>query len=595
MLRIALLTIVLSFSGLAFGAGEIALMPGEVIQGHAKLEAECQECHVRFNKAAQTGLCEDCHKDVKADIQKHQGFHGRLTDKECRTCHTEHKGRNANIVILDKAKFDHNKTDFPLLGAHLKQEKVKCKDCHAAKKKFREAPSACNDCHHKDDKHKGSLGTDCKSCHNERNWKEAKFDHTFEKTHFALKGKHMDVKCSKCHVTPGKYKGAPLECVACHIKVDKHKGKYGKKCETCHVERGWKTILFNHDVATKFKLLGKHQRVKCISCHTAPLFTKAKTPTACIGCHRKDDVHKGGLGTNCATCHNEEKWKSAKFNHDRDTKFPLEGKHETVKCDACHTPQLKAKGEKLPMTCIGCHRKDDKHKENFGTKCETCHKASAWKTIIFNHDRDTKYALKGKHEQVKCVSCHTGKLYQQKLPQECSSCHMKNDVHKGRLGKRCETCHSEKNWKDARFDHGRSSFPLLGLHIRVECKKCHQTQLFRDAPSDCYSCHKKDDDKIHKRRFGTRCETCHNSRSWKAWDFDHGRRTKFKLDGGHQKLDCYACHKKAMGERVVAPSSCVGCHDNDDVHRGAFGPQCERCHVTSNFKTLLMGSELRQR
>ena len=594
LLRIALLIIALSFSGPSFGGGESALMPGEVIQGHAKLESECKECHVRFNKEAQTGLCEDCHKDVKADIQKHEGFHGRLNEKECRICHTEHKGRNAKIVILDAAKFDHTKTDFPLLGAHLKQEKVKCKDCHAAKKKYREAPSACNDCHHKVDKHKGSLGTDCKSCHNERDWKETKFDHSLEKTHFALKGKHADVKCSKCHTDPARYKGAPHECVACHLKVDKHKGQYGKKCETCHVERDWKSIRFNHDVETKFKLVGKHESVKCLACHKTPLFTKEKTPTACIACHRKDDIHKGGLGSKCETCQSEEKWKSARFDHGKDTKFPLEGKHETVKCDACHAPELKARGEKLATTCIGCHKKNDKHKENFGTKCVTCHKESAWKTIVFNHDRDTKYALKGKHEQVKCVSCHTGKLYQQKLSQDCSSCHTKDDVHKGNLGKRCESCHNEKDWKDARFDHGRAQFPLLGLHIIVDCKKCHLTQLFRDTPSDCYSCHQKDDDKVHKRRLGTKCEMCHNSRSWKAWDFDHDRRTKFKLDGGHEKLNCYACHKQTMGDHVVVPNSCIGCHDNDDVHRGAFGSQCERCHVTSDFKTLLMGSGIKQ-
>jgi hypothetical protein len=588
--RLIFLAVFLTISNASVAAGETALMPGEVIQGHAKLEENCKECHVRFNKEAQTGLCADCHKDVKADIQKHEGFHGRLEgNKECRECHTEHKGRTAKIVVLDTRNFDHSKTDFPLLGAHLKQEKVKCTDCHEAKKKYREAPSECNACHRKDDKHKGSLGSDCKSCHNERSWKETRFDHSLEKTRFALIGKHVDVKCSKCHVSQSQFKGVAHECVACHRKDDKHKGQYGKKCETCHTAKDWKKIEFDHDTQTKFKLLGKHELAKCVSCHIKPLFTKEKTPTACVACHRKDDVHKGGLGDKCATCHNEEKWKAAKFNHDKDTKFPLLGKHVTIKCDACHKPELKAAAAKLATTCIGCHKKDDKHKESFGTKCESCHKETDWKVIVFDHNRDTKYALKGKHEQVKCVSCHTGKLYQQKLAQDCSSCHKKDDVHKEKLGKRCESCHNEKGWKDAKIDHGRTNFPLLGLHAKVECKKCHQTQLFRDAPSDCFSCHKKDDDKVHKRRLGTKCETCHNARSWKAWDFDHDKRTKFKLDGGHKKLDCYACHKKAMEDRVVVSSTCVGCHDSDDVHRGEFGQLCERCHVTSDFKTLLMG------
>ncbi len=589
-LRSIFLVLLLSFSGVSLGAGETALMPGEVIQGHAKLEENCKECHVRFHKEQQSGLCADCHKDVKADIQKHEGFHGRLGEKECRECHTDHKGRNAKIVVLDTKNFDHSKTDFPLLGAHLKPGKVKCKDCHEAKKKYREAPSECNACHRKDDKHKGSLGTDCKSCHNERSWKETRFDHSLEKTRFALIGKHVDVKCSKCHVSQSKFKGVSHECVACHRKDDKHKGQYGKKCETCHTARDWKKIEFDHDTQTKFRLLGKHDSVKCISCHKKPLFSKEKTPTTCIACHRKDDVHKGGLGDKCATCHSEEKWKAAKFDHDKDTKFPLSGKHLTTKCDACHKPELKAAAIKLATTCIGCHKKDDKHKENFGTKCESCHKEKDWKQISFDHDRDTKYALKGKHEQVKCISCHTGKLYQQKLSQDCASCHTKDDVHKGKLGIRCESCHNERDWKDAKIDHGRTRFPLLGLHATVECKKCHQTKLFRDTPSDCFSCHKKDDDKVHKRRLGTKCETCHNARSWKAWDFDHDKRTKFKLDGGHKKLDCYACHKKAMEDRIVAASTCVGCHDGDDVHRGEFGPLCERCHVTTDFKTLLMGA-----
>lgn len=593
--RLILLGIFLSFSSLASAVGETALMPGEVIEGHVKLEAKCGECHVRFNKDAQTGLCSDCHKEVKADVQGHKGFHGRIDKKECHDCHTDHKGRKAKIVVLDTKTFDHVKTDFPLLGAHQKQDKVKCKDCHDAKKKFREAPSACNECHRKVDKHKGSLGADCKSCHNERDWKETKFDHTLEKTHFALNGKHAEVKCSKCHASPTKFKGAPHECVACHLKADKHKGQYGKKCESCHVERDWKAIQFNHDKETKFKLLGKHVTVQCVACHKKPLFTKAKTPTACIACHRKDDVHKGGLGDKCGTCHNEVKWKSAKFDHDKDTKFPLSGKHVATKCDACHTPELKAAAQKLATTCIGCHKKDDKHKENFGTKCETCHKDKDWKEIGFDHDRDTKYVLQGKHEKVKCVTCHTGNLYQQKLKQDCVSCHSKDDVHKDKLGPLCVSCHNETDWKDAKIDHGRARFPLLGLHIKVDCKKCHQTQLFRDTPSDCYSCHQKDDEKVHKRRLGIKCESCHNARSWKAWDFNHDKRTKFKLDGGHKKIDCYVCHKKAMSGDVVVPTTCVGCHDGDDVHRGEFGQQCERCHVTSDFKTLLIGSGAKHR
>ncbi len=559
-------------------------MPGAVISGHAKLESNCQECHVRFNKVAQTKLCMDCHKVVSADFQNRQGFHGRIEEKECRTCHTEHKGRNANLAPLNIKTFDHDKTDFPLTGAHKRSDKVQCNSCHESKKKYREAPLACAGCHQKADKHKGSLGADCGSCHVDRDWKEAKFDHS--KTGFFLKGKHADVTCKNCHADPERFKGASQECVSCHVKVDKHLGVYGKKCETCHVERDWKGIEFNHNREPIFKLSGKHLSVKCVACHTGPIY-KEKAPTNCVSCHRKDDVHKGGLGEKCTSCHSEAKWNASGFDHDNSTKFLLLGKHATTKCGACHKLGLKENAdtkEKLGTSCVSCHKSDDKHKGDFGEKCESCHAEKDWAVIHLNHDRATRYVLRGKHEQVKCVSCHTGMLYQQRLSQDCLSCHTKNDVHKNQLGKRCESCHTEKNWKVAQVDHGRARFPLHGKHVNVECGKCHQTQLFRDSPSDCYSCHKKDD--VHKLRLDSKCESCHNAQLWKSWDFNHDTRTKYKLDGAHKKITCVSCHKNVMSDQVALPTSCVGCHEKNDVHGGEFGHLCERCHVTTDFKTL---------
>jgi hypothetical protein len=33
--------------------------------------------------------------------------------------------------------------------------------------------------------------------------------------------------------------------------------------------------------------------------------------------------------------------------------------------------------------------------------------------------------------------------------------------------------------------------------------------------------------------------------------------------------------------------SCYACHAKDDVHRGAFGIDCERCHGTANWPQAL--------
>ena len=105
-------------------------MPGQVIRAHVKQEEHCGSCHDRSNARSQTSLCLDCHKDIAGDIAQHRGFHGHadhVGSGECRGCHTEHKGRDADIVQLDKAQFNHKLTDFELTGAHAA---LACAACH---------------------------------------------------------------------------------------------------------------------------------------------------------------------------------------------------------------------------------------------------------------------------------------------------------------------------------------------------------------------------------------------------------------------------------------------------------------------------------
>jgi len=629
---------------------ESLMMPGKVIKGHLKGEESCQKCHKKFDKQGQTKLCKDCHEDIQKDVASKRGFHGKMkSGKQCKDCHTEHKGRSADIAPINKNTFKHAETDFKLKGAHA-DSKIKCKDCHRPNKKYREAPSTCIACHKKDDEHKGSLGKKCESCHTEKDWKDTEaFDH--DKSEFALKGKHKDVKCNDCHKNK-KYRETPKACLSCHKKDDKHKGVLGKKCETCHTAKSWKETTFNHNTDTKYRLRGKHARIKCESCHKPG--RSLKLPSSCYACHKSDDKHEGKLGKNCAKCHTSRNWVDTPgFNHN-DTDFPLRDKHKTAKCQTCHKNGMK---EKLPLTCNECHQSDDTHKGNFGTKCESCHTAKDWKKATkFDHDRDTKYLLKDKHKKVKCVDCHKGKLYDQNLKTNCFACHKKDDEHKGRYGKKCETCHIEKDWKsiifdhdkdtkykllfkhkpvkcdachkaniykeklktncinchqsddehkgqlgkkcanchtekawtDTDFDHSKSEFPLLGQHYTVDCKDCHQTAKYKDAKKDCKSCHKKDD--THKGRLGSACETCHNARDWKIWDFDHNQQTDFALEGGHEGIGCYECHTKpSKRKKLATPVACGQCHYSDDVHDGGFGRQCERCHESTNWRDLKVG------
>jgi hypothetical protein len=570
---------------------ESVLRPGELVQGHAKWEEECTQCHVRFDRAAQDRLCMDCHKEVGQDVRERTGYHGRLKPQACRSCHTDHKGRAARIVDLDRKTFDHAQTDYALKGKHAK---VECDKCHEPKKKYWQAPSDCQACHRKDDVHKGSLGPKCADCHTVNDWKEARFDH--EKTRFPLTGKHVDAECVDCHKKGADYKAAPRDCLGCHRKEDNgpkgHKGNYGEKCETCHGTKAWKPSTFNHDNDTKFDLLGKHRSVKCADCHTGHLY-RDKVGSACIDCHKKDDDgvkgHKGALGRDCAACHTERGWKEkGKFDHDK-TRFPLLGKHVQTKCADCHKS---TNYREAPRDCIGCHKKDDKHEATLGTKCESCHVERDWKTVTrFNHD-DTKFKLRNAHaaKTVQCKACHADLKSYRNTPTDCYSCHKKDDKHEGQLGTRCESCHGDRDWKTTTFDHRNSRFPLVGRHVAVKCAECHKSPRYKDAPRDCFSCHKKDD--THKLKFGTACESCHNARAWGLWDYDHARRARYALDGAHAKVACEKCHSQpAPAGKAAAEvgTNCVSCHRRDDVHDGAFGPVCQQCHVTTDWKRVKTG------
>ena len=343
---------------------EGVLAPGEVITGHVKLESECRACHQPFNRQAQTQLCVACHKEIGADVRTHTRFHGRLKDATCRTCHTEHKGREARITKLDRNTFDHEQTSYPLKGGH-RLISTKCDSCHRPGAKYRDAPQQCVACHRKNDVHKGKLGAKCEQCHVVDKWKVPDFDHN--KTRFKLDGGHAKAECKACHADQA-YKDTPRDCYACHKKNDDkdgHEGHFGRKCESCHGTTSWEDSGFNHGRDAKFALKGKHDEAYCVACHVAPLYTD-KLPTRCVACHRKDDNergHKGGLGDKCESCHNERGWKGATFDHDRDTDYPLTGKHREAKCESCHKSGVTASAgkarEKAPRECLGCHRLDD--------------------------------------------------------------------------------------------------------------------------------------------------------------------------------------------------------------------------------------------
>ncbi len=488
---------------------ETLVMPGPLIAGHADIESDCTECHRLFDRKAEDGLCLVCHEGVAADLEAGEGFHGRapgLVGAPCRSCHTDHRGRDADVVGLNPAIFDHTHTDYPLHGAH---RSAPCSSCHAAGEKHREAKSACIDCHRPDDAHQGGLGEACGACHVEEGWKEAKFDH--DETEFPLEGAHEAVACRLCHADE-KFEGTPTGCATCHVQDDVHRGSFGLHCADCHEVREWKQVHFDHNRDTDFRLTGAHRSTACTACHTGHLFDD---PVArnCLGCHRADDVHRGRNGEKCADCHGTQSWKGVNFDHDEETEFPLRGHHADVACESCHPGSLFE--EDLGTRCIDCHAEDDVHRGEQGEDCARCHREQDWaRTVHFDHDL-TRFPLLGLHATVACEECHTSHAYRE-AEQDCVVCHRGADEHETRLGLDCATCHNPNGWNFWRFDHdAQTRFALHGAHDGLDCTTCHVAKepASLELPADCASCHFADD--VHRGGFGRDCARCHGDEEWK--------------------------------------------------------------------------------
>jgi len=508
--------------------GWCQLSPGDLAQPHAHLEgmSNCTKCHTLGAKIS-NDKCLACHTEIKVRVDQKKGYHSssQVYKKSCTICHSDHHGRQYQIIRFDKSKFDHKTTGYTLEGKHASAE---CSDCHksenitdpSVKKKkstYLGLNRECLSCH--EDYHQKTLSANCSSCHNYNSFKPAaKFDHS--KTKFILKGKHQDVTCEKCHEKTTlngkefqKFKGLKFKgCVDCHKDV--HNNSFGQQCENCHVEQSFKTIKslsqFNHDL-TNFKLEGKHSLVTCNKCHKGS-YTDPLKHDNCYDCH--SDYHNGeftrqSLRRDCSSCHNVNGFSPSLYTIDDHNKgvFKLEGAHIATPCIACHKNNDNWKFSNLGTKCSDCH--EDIHQGSINEKyypggnCLSCHSLESWNKIVFDHDK-TNFPLRGKHGSQSCRSCH-GKVAEVHLLNfsglnvDCESCH--EDQHNGQFISEnktvCSNCHTPEGWNASSFNHDNARFVLDGRHKNVSCDKCHplvtsvdkQYVLYKTGKIKCADCH----------------------------------------------------------------------------------------------------------
>ncbi len=263
------------------------------------VDVKCELCHKteRQLDPLSFALCLDCHEDSHAGQ-----LAARADGGKCEACH-DVKG----FLPASYDMAEHDESRFPVTGLHLA---VSCKACHETQviesietARFVYESRECKDCH--DDPRTGHSSQvsdtySCRDCHVDAGWREWVFDH--DRSEFKLTGGHDLLDCHLCHETRDRdldselvmYREIGKDCYACHGGA--HAEQFAAdSCENCHSTENWRPDLFDHQVASNYKLEGKHLDAECEACHHMEQDSEGKS-------FRRLKP----LGMTCADCHDGE-------------------------------------------------------------------------------------------------------------------------------------------------------------------------------------------------------------------------------------------------------------------------------------------------
>ncbi|MEW6194875.1 MAG: hypothetical protein AB1521_06960 [Bacteroidota bacterium] len=531
-----------------------------------------------------------------------QSPHGSNFKIDCADCHD---AVSWNLLKQEKS-FDHNKTNFPLIGQH---ELIDCKKCHTTLV-FNEVKQQCFDCHK--DIHKNSVSLDCEKCHTPNSWLISDIEQLHRVSRFPLLGVHQSQNCNQCHAQYSElnFESLGINCFDCHSKdyvatqnPNHAEAGFSTECQECHSISSlrWAEVQVTH---TFFPLTGKHKISNCFECHQTNTFV-GLSPT-CYSCHQTDYELTANpnhshlqFSTNCNECHTIDGWQPATFDH-AITGFTLLGKHSSTHCASCHSSGY----SNTPEDCNSCHSDDYNSTinpshiaANFPNTCIDCHSPVGWSPATFDHDGRFFPINSGEHKGKwdNCNQCHTNQNNFSDF--SCTTCHEHNQIemdneHRGVSGysyisTACFNCHPRGD-KEGAFNHNLTQFPLVGSHASVSCENCHQSG-YSNTSTECVSCHNTNFTNTTNPNhiqvgISNQCSDCHNSNSWTPSLFSHSN-TAFVLTGQHTTTSCQSCHQ---GQTTGTSQLCFSCHSTDynsttnPNHTTAGYPNtCEQCHSTT--------------
>lgn len=148
--------------------------PGPLSRAHRVSPGlkNCSQCH-NDDLEVVPQKCLACHQELASRISADRGYH-RDKAEDCAVCHTEHEGDETKLVYLEVEDFDHEETEYPLLGKH--KTIAECGRCHKKEnslpreftRSYLMKDSRCLSCH--EPQHPGQQDN-CQVCHGQNNWR----------------------------------------------------------------------------------------------------------------------------------------------------------------------------------------------------------------------------------------------------------------------------------------------------------------------------------------------------------------------------------------------------------------------------------------
>lgn len=217
--------------------------PGALSEAHAFLDHNCNACHTPV-KGAEATNCIVCHANDDNVLQRQPtAFHADIGN--CRDCHSEHRGRDAEMTEMDHdllANIGRNQLEeiaepdsesAALLGwlkaAGSSPARTNSDFVHPALT-ANERTLNCAACHQNDDRHFGLFGTDCSSCHESKRWTLPEFRHPSASSK----------DCAQCHQAPPSHYMMHFKMISAKVAGKPHAKV--SECYTCHQTTSWPDI-----------------------------------------------------------------------------------------------------------------------------------------------------------------------------------------------------------------------------------------------------------------------------------------------------------------------------------------------------------------